>query len=89
MGNPNGYGGAGRRRTPEPTQKKQKSNLEGLTKDQTELLDRPLAIYPGAAAYGPDHDPRVHDVAEPLVHGGWVERFEDELEEAVEDGTMA
>jgi len=89
MGNPNGYGARGETLNTRANPEKQKSNLEDLPKDQTELLDRMLAIYPGAAAYGPDHDPRVHDGAEPLVHGGWVERFEDELEEAVEDGTMA
>lgn len=69
--------------------------MEKLTKDQEGFLDRLLAVYPGAAGYGPDHDPRVHDVAAPLVEGGWVERFDDQLADdegvtqALGEGTIA
>jgi hypothetical protein len=53
--------------------------MEKLTKHQEEFLDRLLSKYPGYCAYGPDHDPRVHEVAAPLVEAGWVDRLDDEL----------
>jgi hypothetical protein len=53
--------------------------METLTKHEEQFLDLLLSRHPGCCAYKADHDPRVHEVAAPLVERGWVDRFDDEL----------
>jgi hypothetical protein len=53
--------------------------MKELTKDQEQFLDRLLSKHPGCCVYKADHNPRVHEVAAPLVDAGWVDRFDDEL----------
>jgi hypothetical protein len=53
--------------------------MDKLTKHQEQFLDKLLERHPGACAYGPNHDPRVHEVARPLVDAGWVDRYDDDL----------